>query len=90
MNRILLWVCAVRLLDASCGPVEGASILARDMALEVPAFSSLAPEVEILAAPVAGAQRVVPAPELVRLAHKFNIAAEVVPASACLTVGQSP
>ncbi len=90
MRRLLLLACAVRMFASSCQPVEGASILARDMAQAVPAFSKIAADAEILGAPVAGAQRVVPLSELVRLARKFQVDEAGLPASVCFEQASEP
>lgn len=83
MSWLLFLACAIRLYASSCQPVEGASILARDMAQAIPAFSKMGPEQEMLAAPVAGVQRVVLSGELARLARKFQVNEAGLPASVC-------
>jgi flagella basal body P-ring formation protein FlgA len=73
MKRLLLLGWAAPLLAGHCQGVEGETILARDVAAVVPAFSQLPPLSEVLAAPVAGVERVVAAPEVVRLLRKFQL-----------------
>jgi flagella basal body P-ring formation protein FlgA len=94
MSRLLFLVCAVRLFASSCQPVEGASILARDIARAIPAFSpafsKLDPETEILAGPVAGVQRIVLGGELLQLARKFHAEEEGLPSSACFEQATEP
>ncbi len=90
MKRLLLLSCVVRLSASSCQPVEGASILARDMAHVVPAFSKTASDSEMLVAPVAGARRVVPLGEMVRLARKFQVDEAGLPASVCFEQASEP
>jgi len=90
MSRLLFLLCAARVLASSCQPVEGASILARDIAGAVPAFSKIAPESEILAAPLAGVQRVVSSGELLRLARRFHVEEEGLPSSACFEQATEP
>jgi flagella basal body P-ring formation protein FlgA len=74
--------------------VEGASILARDIAREIPAFSNITPESEILAAPVAGVQRIVLGGELRQLARKFHMEPQVeeggLPSSVCFELATEP
>jgi flagella basal body P-ring formation protein FlgA len=91
MSRLLFLLCAVRLLASSCQPVEGVSILARDIAREIPAFAKIAPESEILAAPVAGVQRIVLDGELRQLARKFYVDEEgLLSSSACFEQATEP
>jgi flagella basal body P-ring formation protein FlgA len=90
MSRLLLFACVVRLYASSCQLVEGASILARDMAQEAPAFLKIAPDAEILGAPVAGAQRVVLSAELLRVARKFQVDEASLPASVCFEQASGP
>jgi flagella basal body P-ring formation protein FlgA len=90
MSWLFFLVWAVPSLAASCQPVEGTSILARDVALQISAFSALPPETAILAAPFAGVQRVVSAEELSRLARKLGVALEGMPPSLCFELAGAP
>lgn len=90
MSWLFFLALAVPSLAASCQPVEGMSILARDVALQVSAFSALPPETAILAAPFAGVQRVVSAEELSRLARKFSVTLEGSSPSLCFELAGAP
>jgi flagella basal body P-ring formation protein FlgA len=78
---LLAW--AVPTFAASCQPVEGASILARDFVPLIPAFTTLQPETAILDAPIAGVQRIVLAEDVLRLEHKFQLAPEGLATAVC-------
>jgi len=59
--------------EASCHPVEGDRILARDIAAALPEFRTAPPEALAGQAPLPGSRRVFHAPELRALAHRFGI-----------------
>jgi flagella basal body P-ring formation protein FlgA len=61
---------------AGCFPVAGDRILARDLALAVPAFAKLPPNLELGFAPASGARRTYSAAEVARLAHRYGLDAE--------------
>ena len=63
-----------RATAAGCIAIEGEHVQARDLAQGAPAFSAVAPDTELGYAPVPGARRVYRAPELQRLARRYNIA----------------
>jgi flagella basal body P-ring formation protein FlgA len=90
MNWLFFLAWAVPSFGASCQSIEGTSILARDVAQQVPAFSALAAETTILAAPFAGVQRVVSAEELSRLARKFSVTLEGLSSSLCFEMAGAP
>jgi flagella basal body P-ring formation protein FlgA len=60
--------------EASCHPVEGDRILARDIAAALPEFRTAPPEALAGQAPLPGSRRVFHGPELRALAHRFGIA----------------
>ena len=59
--------------EASCHPVEGDRISARDLAAALPEFRTAPPEALVGQAPLPGARRTFHAPELRALAHRFGI-----------------
>jgi flagella basal body P-ring formation protein FlgA len=67
----------------TCIAIDGEHVQARDLAQGAPAFSSIAPDIEFGYAPVPGARRFYRAPELQRLAKRYNI---VLPAATELCV----
>jgi flagella basal body P-ring formation protein FlgA len=73
---MLLWMPLALLLTAPqpCVAVEGDQITAGDLARAVPAFSSVPADAEIGYAPVPGVRRYFHAPELRRLALRYNVA----------------
>jgi hypothetical protein len=58
--------------EASCHPVEGDRISARDLAAALPEFRTAPPEALVGQAPLPGARRTFHAPELRALAHRFG------------------
>jgi len=58
---------------SGCIAIEGEHILARDLAQLFPAFSAAPPETQIGYAPVPGLRRFFYAPELQRLAARYNL-----------------
>ncbi len=71
---LILWA-ALAPASAQCLPVSGGRIRAGDMARAVPAFAEIAPELDLGAAPAAGARRTYGAAELARLARRYGLAA---------------
>ena len=64
---------AAAAIASGCLAVENEHVRARDLAQSVPAFSGVAPDTELGYAPVPGARRFYRAPELQRLAQRYNI-----------------
>lgn len=60
--------------EASCHPVEGDRILARELAAALPEFRTAPPDALVGQAPLPGARRTFHAPELRALAHRFGVA----------------
>jgi flagella basal body P-ring formation protein FlgA len=60
--------------EASCHPVEGDRVLARDLAAALPEFRTAPPEALVGQAPLPGTRRTFHAPELRALAHRFGVA----------------
>jgi flagella basal body P-ring formation protein FlgA len=60
--------------EASCHPVEGDRISARDLAAALPEFRTAPPEALIGQTPLPGARRTFHAAELRALAHRFGVA----------------
>lgn len=65
--------CTAPIGQTACRPVEGERILARDLALAIPAFGALVPELPVAFAPVPGSRRIMRATELAALARKNAI-----------------
>ena len=65
--------CTAPIGQTACRPVEGERILARDLALAIPAFGALVPELPVAFAPVPGSRRIMHAVELAALARKNAI-----------------
>jgi flagella basal body P-ring formation protein FlgA len=85
---LLLW--AAPTFASACQPVEGASILASDVAAKVPAFLALPSATAILAAPNASVQRVVSTEELLRIARKFSLTLESLSPAVCFELASAP
>ncbi len=66
-----------------CVAIEGERILAGDLARALPAFSAVAPDIELGYAPVPGVRRFFHSPELRRLALRYNVVLPV-NAEACV------
>ena len=67
----------------ACGVIDGDRIIGRDLAAISPAFAAIDAQIEISAAPLPGAQRVLRSDELVRLAKQNNIALEGLVSAVC-------
>jgi flagella basal body P-ring formation protein FlgA len=66
-----------------CREVEGDRITARDVAVSLPPFLRISPDVQIAYAPVPGARRVLRAPELLAAAKRHGIQLEGAVADLC-------
>jgi len=90
MKSLFLLAWALPSFAGPCQPVDGPSILARDFAPQLAAFSALPPATEILGAPFAGVQRIVPAEELSRLARKLGLVLDGPTQAVCFELTSEP
>ncbi len=88
--KFALLLCAAPLWAAPCQPVEGASILARDVARVVPAFAKADPSIALARAPIAGVQRIVTEPEMAVWARKLNIDPSAARVEVCFERAAAP
>jgi flagella basal body P-ring formation protein FlgA len=65
--------CAASAEQRACREVEGERIFARDLAVAIPAFGALVPQLPVAFAPAPGSQRIMHAAELVSLARRYSI-----------------
>lgn len=65
--------CAAPAEQRACREVVGERILARDLAVAIPAFGALVPELPVAVAPVPGSQRIMHVAELASLARANSI-----------------
>ena len=65
--------CAASAEQRACREVEGERIFARDLAVAIPAFGALVPQLPVAFAPVPGSRRIMHASELVSLARRHSI-----------------
>src|ERR1019366_3977681 len=70
LRILFLWLLALAPASAQCLPVSGSRILAQDMALGIPAFAQIPPELALGYAPAPGARRTYGAAALARLARE--------------------
>ena len=73
---VFLFVGMMRLETSwasDCQPVEGARILARELAVAVPEFAALDPQLAVGFSPVPGSRRVMHASDVLSLARRYSI-----------------
>jgi flagella basal body P-ring formation protein FlgA len=88
--KLAFFVCTVAACAAPCQPVEGDSILARDVAQIVYAFAAANPSIELGIAPIVGSRRIVSAQELAAWARKAGIEGHEAHTEACFEQATSP
>jgi flagella basal body P-ring formation protein FlgA len=70
---IAVLACSAPAEQRACREVEGERILARDLAVAIPAFAALPPQLPVAFAPLPGSRRIMHASELVSLARRNSI-----------------